>query len=196
MSTEKIAFIDVETTGTDHIVNGIIQLSAIIQIDGETVATIDRNIKPFPEDKIEDEALEVTGYSREDLESFDDPSEVYEALTSEFEEHIDKYDSDDKFHFVGYNAYFDSNFVRQWFRNNDDPYYGSYFFYPAIDVMQLVALMYMKHRHKFPDYKLMTVCDKVGMDIDEDKAHDAFYDIECTMKLFNAVRDTINWNNI
>lgn len=192
--SKKIFFCDVETTGTTPSENGIIQIAGIVQIDGEVIHEVNRKVKPFEDDVIMDEALEVTGYTRDKIASFEEPDFVYRTLTEYLEKHIDKYDSKDKFHFVGYNANFDSNFMRAWFRKNDDPYYGSYFFYPAIDLMQLVAIRYMKHRHKFENYKLLTVCEAMGMDVDEDKAHDAMYDIELTQKLFNALREMIDWN--
>ena len=115
----KLAYIDVETTGIPHPESGLIQLAGIIEIDDQVADRFNFKIQPFPTDIISDEALEVNGVSREDLRSFDSPTRVFRQFIDILDKHVDRYNSKDKFHFVGYNAGFDANHLRAWFKKND-----------------------------------------------------------------------------
>jgi len=187
MINEKIFHLDVETTGTDDTKHGLIQFSGMIEIAGEEKETVDLKIAPFPDDEIDPEALEIQDRTEEEIREYMDPKAAYNNLMKIMGNHIDKYDRSDKFHMVGYNVKFDEGFLRAFWDKNDDPYVGSLFHWPSIDVANIVAYRYMKSRSKFKNYKLMTVAEALGMEIDEDKAHDALYDIEVTRKLFHAM---------
>ena len=67
----KLCYIDCETTGTDPYKAGIIQLSGIIEINGEVKEEFNYHITPFAMDTIDDKALEITGFKKEEL--FTDP---------------------------------------------------------------------------------------------------------------------------
>ena len=195
MNDEKIFFIDVETTGTDPTKHAVVQVSGEIQINGEILEKVDMHFAPHEGAEISPEALKVIGYTEDELLSRNLSSkEAYLKFMQVCSKYVDKYDRNDKMHFVAYNAGFDADFVRAWFMAHGDPYFGSLFFYPPVDVMQLIALRYMHHRTKFPNYKLMPEASKLGLEIDEEKAHDAFYDILITRKLFNAMRRMTGWD--
>ena len=185
----KLFFIDVETTGTNPLQNGIIQLSGIIEVDGDVIEEIDLKIKPYPDDIILDSALEVNGITRVELEDYPNPSEVYRKLTGFMSKYVDKFNRSDKFHFVGYNARFDDDFIRAWFKKCGDNYYGSFFFWPPIDVANIAAIKLMPERSKMENFKLVTVVKHSGIDIDESKLHDALYDIRLTRELFHILRE-------
>jgi len=180
----KLIFIDVETTGVDDSKHGLIQLGGIIEIDGKEADRFNYLIKPFPDDAIEDGALRVTGRSLQEIEGFKNPKEVYFEFMCLLNGYIDKYNRFDKFQFIGYNSRFDDGFLRTWFKKNNDNFYGSYFFWPAIDVSNMAACKYMETRQKFSNFKLMTIAKVAGLEIDLSKAHDAMYDIEVTKNLF------------
>ena len=183
-NTEKLFHIDVETTGTDAKENGLVQLAGIIEIDGDIKEKVDLLTCPFPNDTIEQSALDVIGKTEEEIKSYEDPQPIYRELISMMDHYVDRYNSSDKFHFIGYNSRFDESFIREWFRRLNDPYFGSWFYWPAIDASNLAAVELSDVRHTMPNFKLMTVAKELGISVDEDKAHDAFFDIVITRKIY------------
>ena len=96
--------------------------------------------------------------------------------------------SKDKFFLVGFNnAGFDNPFFRQWFEENGDKYFGSWFWANSLDVFILATEFLLDQRQSMKDFKLMTVARQLGMEIDESKLHDAVYDIELTRSVYRIV---------
>jgi DNA polymerase III subunit epsilon len=185
----KLCFLDVETTGMSSMKHGIIQIAGIICKDEngvlEEVEEFSFNVAPFPADLIEDEALAISGLSREQIKGFAAPAEVHKNLTAVFEKHCNKYDKKDKMIFVGYNASFDYGFLRRWFEKAGDKYFGSWFWHPAVDVMSLAMLRMAGVRHELADFKLTTVAAKLGVPLAA--AHTAPADIRATRHVFERV---------
>jgi DNA polymerase-3 subunit epsilon len=180
----KTIFFDVETGGTDDKVNGILQLAGTVEIDGQRDYSFDFKMRPFPDQIIEDEALEANGFTRSQIESFADPHDCYIQFLRILQKYVDRFDRSDKFTLVGYNSRFDDGFLREWFKRCYDKYYGAYFYWPAIDVSNMVAVKYRQVRSQFPDFKLMTVAKHLKIDVDESKAHDAVYDTMITRAVY------------
>jgi len=179
----KFLFCDLETTGTDPRANGIIEMGMIIKTPRACEEHAFR-IKPFPSDKINPKALEVNRIKEEDLAGYADPKEFHRKLTTIFSTYINKYDREDKFIFVAYNANFDYNFLRAFFNKCGDKYFGSYVHFPPYDVMQLCLHHLLDCRYKMPNFKLITVAHECGIGMDESLAHGALYDIQKTEELF------------
>ena len=183
----KLIFIDVETTGIAFPESGLIQLAGTIEIPDAKPKFFQYRIRPFPNDVIEEEALEVNGITREELNTYPAPGKVYKDFTNLLDTCVDRYDRADKFHFIGYNAMFDSDHLRAWFEKNGDKYFGSWFYFPPIDVMGMAAVHLMRRRAGMKDFKLLTVARELGLTVDETKAHDARYDIALTRKIFQVL---------
>jgi len=179
----KCLFIDVETSGTDFNKHALLQLAGSIFVDGKQVDTFNLQSAPFPGDVLEDEALEVNGLTREMIATFPDPKTTYRSFTSLLSKHCDKYQRADKLHLLGYNADFDAAFLRRWFEKNQDKYFGSFFWWPILDVSKLAGIRLMSTRHQLENFKLITVAKHMGITVDEEKAHDAMYDIQLTMEI-------------
>jgi DNA polymerase III epsilon subunit-like protein len=56
------------------------------------------------------------------LRGFEHPGLVFQRLRAVMGRHVDKFDKKDKAWFVGYNANFDAQFVRQWFEDHGDKF--------------------------------------------------------------------------
>ena len=99
--------------------------------------------------------------------------------------YCNRFDKKDKLFLCGFNnAAFDNQFLRAWFTQNGDSYFGSYFWANPLDTYVLATQYLLNERHKMLDFKLITVCKQVGIQVDESRLHDAEYDIELTRNLY------------
>jgi DNA polymerase-3 subunit epsilon len=181
-------FYDVETTGVDERQNGIHQIAGCIEIDGEVVQSFNLNVAPNPKAKIVPEALAVGGVTEEQIKAYPAMEVVFKQFKAMLSKYVDPYDKKDKMYLVGYNnAHFDDDFLRAWFIQNGDSYFGSWFYAGALDVMVLASQYLMDRRYRMKDFKLMTVAQEVGLVVDESRLHDANYDIELTRGVYRIV---------
>lgn len=184
----KLLTFDLETTGVKFWKNSIHQLSGMVVIDGEIKDTFNIKMQPYPDAVIEDEALAIAGITREDLKTYMAFGTAYREFIKVITPHVDKFDKKDKFHLVGYNnASFDNQFLRAFFVQNKDNYFGSWFWSDTIDVMVLASEFLKDRRSEMENFKLSTVAKFLGIEVDEAKTHDALYDIELTMAIYAKV---------
>jgi DNA polymerase-3 subunit epsilon len=184
----KLFFFDIETTGVNFWQHSIHQISGKIVIDGETKEYFDFKVRPHEKAKIEQKALDVGNVTLEQIMSYEPQTMIYSRLINLLSKYCDKFDSKDKLHLVGYNnAPFDNQFFRAFFTQCNDQYFGSWFWSDSLDVMVLSS-NYLKDKRAFmPNFKLATVAKTLGIEVDDNKLHDAKYDIDLTEKIFNIV---------
>ena len=84
----KKIYIDTETTGFNPNKNGLIQLAGIIKIDGEEKERFDFKVKLFPEDEIEQKALDFNGMTLDEIGTFKEPAEIYKTFIGLLEKYI------------------------------------------------------------------------------------------------------------
>lgn len=181
----KLFFFDLETTGVKYWKNGIHQISGAIVIDGEVKENFNFNVQPFRDCLIEDEALAVANVTKEQIQSYPAMLFVYKDLIEMLSKYVNKYDKTDKFHLVGYNnASFDNQFFRAFFVQNGDNYFGSWFWADSIDCYVLASNYFKDVRSSFADFKQKTVAQRLGIAVDENRLHDAEYDIELCMDIY------------
>jgi len=185
----KVCYFDTETTGVNPKENGLIQLAAIVEIDGEVKGAESWNIAPFLVDRIEDKALEVNGKTKKEIFAYTAPDLMIAKVKAFFARFVDPYDKSDKFTPAGYNVSFDIEFLREWFFKCGDKYgYGSWMNYNAVDPLPLVRWLRFAGVLNLPDYKLGTVCDHFGIALGSD-AHDALADVRATRNLVRLLND-------
>lgn len=184
----KILFYDLETTGLYPGKNGIHQISGEICIDGETKESFNLHVRPNPMAVIEQSALDVAGVTIEQIQEYPPMGVVFKAFVDMLSKYVNRFDKKDKFFLCGYNnASFDNNFLRGWFLQNKDNFFGSWFWSNTLDVMVLATPYLAEKRHEMENFKLMTVAKHCGIEIDESKLHDASYDIYLTKEIYNIV---------
>ncbi|MFA5652107.1 MAG: 3'-5' exonuclease [Candidatus Paceibacterota bacterium] len=184
----KLLFFDLETAGLSPTENGIHQISGCIEIDGVEKECFDFKVAPNPSLKISDEALRVSNKTREEVVAYPPMDVVYKQFITLLSKYVDKFDKKDKFFLVGYNnASFDNQFLREWFSQNGDKYYGSWFWPNTLDVYILATQKFLNKRCELIDFKLKTVSKCAGIEVDESRLHDAIYDIELTRNLYKIV---------
>lgn len=189
----KILFYDLETTGVKPWRNGIHQIAGILDIDGEVVEEFNLLVKPHPQATLEAEALALAEHLKHPtmtpeqvLDTFDDMKEVHKHLTDHIlGRHVSRYDKKDKIFLCGYNnSQFDNQFFRFWFEQCGDPYFNAWFWINPLDVMVLATKYFRYEREQMPDFKLVTVAKRIGMQVEEERLHDALYDIQLTRDLY------------
>lgn len=182
----KILYFDVETTGRDPKVNEIIQFSAIVEIDGEVKETVNWYCQPTRWENVEPEALEVTGKTIEELQTYPPASALMDGLESLFNEYIDKYDKTDKFYPAGHNVGFDLDFLQAFWKQHGDKYgTGSYQNWRSLDSRVLAHFLITAGKIPEPEnIKLSTLCAQFDIPIN---AHDAMSDITATRELIKKM---------
>lgn len=185
----KTVYFDLETTGVNPNKHGVHQISGAVEIDGEIKEWFDFKVKPKRGKLVSQEALDIAGVTLEDLEGYPEMADVYKRLSGILCKYIDKYDKKDKAFFCAYNAHFDNGFMRQWLRDCGDNYFGSYFYSGSIDVMVLALYALRRQRVDMPSFKLMTVAEHLGVEVDESRAHDGLYDIEVTRNVLKILEE-------
>lgn len=185
----KIIYVDVETTGLKRDKHSIWQLAGIIT-DGEgREETFNYKIAPYTDEPCSDVALEIGGVTEAEIRKFPSAEEVYHDFHALLLKYVNPYDKTDKLYFCGYNAEFDSDFLRGLFSYNGDRYFSSYFFHPVLDVMQLASWHFVGQRHLFKNFKLTTVYEHIfGKEMGG--AHDAMVDIQATRDILNYIVKT------
>ncbi len=180
-------WIDLETTGLDRGKHGVIQIAGTIEIEGRTHSTFNYQPRLIRGDKISREALDTHGVTVNQIRKYEPAKDVFRRFVFMLRESVDQMDKLDKFTMFGYNANFDYQFLLTWWEKNHSPYFGSYIWYPPIDVMTLAGLKLEKVRHELRNFKLKTVAAYLGAKIDHERLHDAEYDIELTRFVFHAL---------
>jgi DNA polymerase III subunit epsilon len=184
----KLFFFDLETTGVNPAKNGIHQISCEIVIDGITKEVHDWRVRPNPQAIIEQEALDVAGVTKEQILAYPPMKDIYLQMIHTLSQYVDRYSRTDKFFLVGYNnASFDNQFLRGFFLQNGDQYFGSWFWANSIDVMVLATQYLMDRRAKMENFKLATVAKEMGVTMDESRLHDASYDLYLTKAIYEIV---------
>ena len=185
----KLFLFDIETTGVKYWKNGIHQISGMIIIDDEIKEEFNFKVQPYKDALIEPEALAIGNVTLEQIKAYKPFREVYNELTLMLSKYVDRFNKKDKFFLVGFNnAPFDNQFLRAFFTQNNDNYFGSYFWSNSIDVMVLASNKLKNEREKLENFQLKTVAKYLGIEIDESKLHDANYDISLTYQIFNLVK--------
>lgn len=185
---EKLFIFDLETTGVKYWKNGIHQISGMIIIDSEIKEQFDIKVQPYKDALIEQEALNVSNVTLEQIKEYKPFREAYNELTEMLSKYVDKFNKKDKFHLLGYNnSSFDNQFLRAFFTQNHDNYFGSWFWSDTIDVMVLASNKLKSEREKLENFQLKTVSKYLGISVDETKLHDALYDIELTYAIYKLI---------
>lgn len=184
----KVLFFDLETTGTLVNKHGIHQLSGMIVVDGEVKEKFDFKVQPNPKAEIVQEALDVAGVTKEQIMAYPPMGEIYRKFIDMLSKYVDRYNKKDKFFLAGYNiASFDNAFLRAWFLQNGDKYFGSWFWSNCFDVMVLATPYLSEQRAEMENFKQGTVAKALGITVDDTKLHDALYDIEICKQIHDIV---------
>ena len=192
---EKILLFDVETTGLNPEKHAVITISGAIIINGVIKNWFDFKCRPLDTDEIDDYALEVNGYTKEEIMTWEHPKEtlgkLFEMLEGYVKPRENKNNIRNRFNPMGYNVPFDINMLSEMvkksgFRPNAQKKYdilgallnrGM-----SIDVHKIVTVLELiKPKMFLSSHKLSTVAEKLNIPI---KAHDSLSDCRATWEIW------------
>lgn len=184
----KLLFFDLETTGTLVSRHGIHQISGMVVVDGTVMETFNYHVQPNPKATVEQAALDVAGVTAEQIAAYPPMGQIYAAFVAMLAKYVDRYNKGDKFFLVGFNnASFDNQFLRAWFIQNGDKFFGSWFWSNCIDVMVMATPYLADLRPSMENFKQGTVAKTLGVNVDDSRLHDALYDIEVCKAIYDTV---------
>lgn len=174
--------------------HGIHQFSGIL-VKGERKVVERFNWRMCPAAGVEYDpaALVVGGLTEQEIKGFTPQREVYKEFIKLLDSKVDRFNPRDKMYLAGYNnRAFDDIFLRRWFENNGNNYFGAYFWNDSLDVLVLAA-QYLKgpRRARMSNFKLATVATELGIKVDQKGLHEAGYDVELTWKIYEIVTGLI-----
>ena len=185
----KLLFFDFETTGLDHRIHAPHELSIILEY-GDKLIKKSFFFRPFKGALFTQKALEIGCVTIEQLKGYEKESNVFKELVSFLDEHIEKWNKQDKAMLIGFkNASFDDFWMRELFERNHNKFFGSYFRNATIDCSALAANHLRKRMHKMKNFKLVTVAKELGIKVDENKLHKADYDTELTRFIYRKINN-------
>jgi DNA polymerase III epsilon subunit-like protein len=190
----KECYIDIETTGVPNKNRtaydiGLIEIACIIEINKKEIYRFKTKVCPFKTDFVDEDALKINGVTRDEIFKYPQPLNIRLKLQQVFDKIVDKYNSEDKMIFIGYHAEFDYEILRAFFFKTNDEFFGSYFWFPPIDVMYNAIRVLKTRRHEMENFKLKTVAKMLGIDVDEGQLHQPYYDIELTKTVENKINE-------
>ena len=184
----KRLYLDLETTGISAKQCSIVQIAVIVEIDDEVKDSLSIFVKPFEGCVIEPGAIALSDIIPKAQVSGELYKDAYRKVIKLLDSYVDKYNKRDKFFLIGYNVGFDDSFLRELWRRCNDSYYGSWFWWPPLDVAVL-ACQYLRHeRRKLENFKLSTLADYLNIER-QGAAHDALSDVHLTMKIYKRVSE-------
>lgn len=183
----KILYNDTETTGTDPKIHTITQIAAIVEINGKVVGEFESKVRPLPGKEITDKALEVTGFTREQLMTFPNPWDVYQ----EFNKFLSQWSDgrkENRYVMAGYNAPFDCDMFFNWYLSltNNKFVFWKYLQFSPIDPLPAIRMLNYMGLLPLEDNELGTVAKHFNIEL---QAHDALSDIRATRQIIHIVRD-------
>ncbi len=186
----KKIFLDTETTGVSRAKHELYMIGCIIEIDGIEKERFELYARPRHIETADAEALRKCNTTKEKLLSYPDPMETYKKFISILGKYINKFDRSDKFHMYGFYVSHDDKFLRKFFEEAEDKYYGSWFFVPVIDVASLAAERVQLIRPMMKNFKQSEVAKTIGISVKDDNLHSALYDAELAMKIYKWTQES------
>lgn len=186
----KILWCDTETTGFPPAA-GLIQIAGLIEIDGQSIETINYKMNVCVGDTIVDQALQCNGITRQQIRTFPHPSVKYHRFVNTLKEYVDHTDPNDSFILAGYNVGFDLRMLKAWFEKHDSAFcIHNLIDESTYDVLGLTRQWFKKQGIKVgkggtvENHKLTTIARYFNI---EEDFHDAIGDIRATKKIYEIV---------
>lgn len=186
--TGPLLWLDVETTGLNQEKHGIISLSVIADFDGQEVASKTFHMNPVGR-LIEDSALAVNGFTREQIAAFPHWNDVKADFLAWLVQTLTR--AYIPVPVGGFNhVSFDCRFIREWFAQAGENFGAHrieeiFKIDEKFDVMLLVKRDTTGRFSKLENRKLTTIAASMGATLDH--AHTSDSDVRATRELFYKI---------
>lgn len=184
-------FIDTETCGLNPYRHQVLTAAMKLVQPGKPDIVKELAFGLLESTVIDDKALEANGLTRTEIKKFPSAEQTYRELIEFLTKFINPYTKTDKMIFAGYNARFDYDMMRAMFERLGDRYFGSWFWFPPLDIMNTAMDALQEDRAKLSDFKLGTVARFLGVEVDKSKLHGALYDIELAIEVYHKSQEMI-----
>lgn len=183
----KQIILTVKTTGLTSNA-GIMELSAIIVHDDNVVDELHLQMNPTYATEINPDSLKYNGVTVSDVQGYPDHEDQFDNFVKFIDRHVDKYNKMDKLTVIGWNVRFAIDFLRDWFLQNGNTYYGSYFYTGEIDLLHVYGFLLRNMRHRLPNFKADTIARLIGVEL---KDRDSLTDVYFYLDLYNELTDHV-----
>lgn len=181
----KALWIDLETTGLNPYACAIHHVACIAVIHGVEERR-EWHIQPHA-DALFQEGWDVSGVTKDQVMAYETtPAQFFAEFIGWLGKMVQCFDKTDKMFWLGYNSRFDEDFMRAMFKRHKNNFFGSYFWTPSLDIMQIAAFQLCSVRSSLPNFKLGTVYNYLFNE-DLTDAHDGMADIVATRRIFKKL---------
>lgn len=191
----NVLWLDLETTGRNAELHGIVEIGALFERNGEVIDTFQCYVRPFESDQIQQEAMNVHKLSLEFLhENGKSPFEACQLFVDWLSKYIDingaTFSHTERAWIKGWRVHFDLMFLQLFFEKLERKDFFMYFRSLAWCVGARFVSAYEDHLHLIPrTFHLTTALQFCGVETKEPfKAHSAIDDINMTRLLDQQLR--------
>jgi DNA polymerase-3 subunit epsilon len=135
-----------------------------VEVDGVIVNKIRYKVAPNPKAAIEDSQLKEYDTNETEVRSFPSMADIHKLLIQDLKKLVDNFDRKDKIYLIGFkNAGCDDLFLRAWFEQNGDTFFGSWFWHNSIDTSVLATQYLLDRRRDMHSFKMEAVAKELGL---------------------------------
>ena len=188
----RTVFYDLETTDSDSNTAAIVQIGAILDVDGEVKGTLDLKVKAWNGCSVSQGALDATGLTVDDIyseERMNGDEAYWEFMRFCGFKRGQRVYPQNRIFRAGYNILaFDNAILDNAGKRAGDLYSYAKFHWPGIDVASIACDKFAKERNDFSCFKLGYVAEYAGVDT-SGKLHDALFDVTVTRDLYYKLKE-------
>lgn len=192
MLRNKIIYLDTETTGLIPGHHDVIQIAGIEEENNQIIDEFEFKLQPFHMRNIDDEALKINGFTKEELLYFPDAEHGIARLIII----LTPYMVGDDILFAGQKAFFDLFFIQALFRKSAHAIRKTFDImtraHNATIDLKTLTLLAMLQGHKIKSNSLADVCEYLG--VKNERPHDALSDVRATRECFLKFKVVLNQN--
>lgn len=183
----KILFIDTLTTGMNTERCSIYRLGGIYTEDGVEAKRFELRMRPFPNARINENSLWISGETRTSLMDYESESEAFSRFIEILNTLVDVKNPKDKIYLAGYKvSSVHALFLREWFRRNGNERFRDYFYVQTIDTEVLATMYLINNRSAMPDFHLETAARFMQINTKASDLYDCLYTAKTSLDIYRT----------
>ncbi len=189
----KFLLYHTETTGLDPKTCGLHRLSGMLLEYEDNQFNLMQSfmlrMQPFKGKMVSRSAMTAGKFTIDYLRTCPDPLKNFSAFKNMLSRHVDRYNPKDKLIQVGFCIRFDTEVLRQWFRDCGDRYFGSWFWPNTIDIMSDATRVLADVRPFMRNFRLDSVAEMLGIDVTQyDTVCDSMRYVYLSFEILNRMK--------